>query len=100
MFPHSWALIAASIHSGLGCFLILNWPKSDSEHLIVSCEQMQKIEKEIFSIGMPVEALMEKVGICISTWILDKQGLIEHGAIVLVGPGHNGGDGLVVAREL
>jgi len=100
LYPHSWALIAASIHSGFGCFLILNWPQSDSEHLIVSCEQMQSIEKEMFSMGMPVEALMEKVGIGISSWILDREGLIEHGAIVLVGPGHNGGDGLVVAREL
>ena len=81
-------------------FLILNWPQSDSEHLIVSSEQMQKIENEMFSMGMPVEALMEKVGIGISSWILDRQGLIENGAIVLVGPGHNGGDGLVVAREL
>ncbi len=67
---------------------------------MVSTEQMQNIEKEMFSMGMPVEALMEKVGICISSWILDRQGLIENGAIVLVGPGHNGGDGLVVAREL
>ncbi len=67
---------------------------------MVSSEQMQNIEKEMFSMGMPVEALMEKVGIGISTWILDRQGLIENGAIVLVGPGHNGGDGLVVAREL
>tara|TARA_B100000965_G_scaffold404253_1_gene434482 strand:- start:19 stop:1608 length:1590 start_codon:yes stop_codon:yes gene_type:complete len=92
--------MAASIHSGIGCFLILDWPKSDAEHLIVSCEQMKNIEKEIFSMGMPVEALMEKVGIGISSWILDRQGLIEHGALVLVGPGHNGGDGLVVAREL
>ena len=80
--------------------MILNWPKSDSEHLIVSSEQMQNIENEMFSMGMPVEALMEKVGIGISSWILDRQGLIENGAIVLVGPGHNGGDGLVVAREL
>ena len=67
---------------------------------MVSSEQMQNIEKEMFSMGMPVEALMEKVGIGISSWILDKQGLIENGAIVFVGPGHNGGDGLVVAREL
>ena len=81
-------------------FLILNWPQSDSEHLIVSSEQMQNIENKMFSMGMPVEALMEKVGIGISSWILDRQGLIENGAIVLVGPGHNGGDGLVVAREL
>ncbi len=61
---------------------------------------MRNVEKEIFSMGMPVEALMEKVGIGISSWILDRQCLIENGAIVLVGPGHNGGDGLVVAREL
>ncbi len=93
-------MIVASIDSGFGFFLILNWPQSDSEHLIVSSEQMQNIEKEMFSMGMPVEALMEKVGIGISSWILDRQGLIENGAIVLVGPGHNGGDGLVVAREL
>ena len=67
---------------------------------MVSSEQMQNIEKEMFSMGMPVEALMEKVGIGICSWILDRHGLIENGAIVLVGPGHNGGDGLVVAREL
>jgi NAD(P)H-hydrate epimerase len=84
----------------IGFFLILNWPQSDSEHLMVSSEQMKNIEKRMFSMGMPVEALMEKVGIGISSWILDRQGLIENGAIVLVGPGHNGGDGLVVAREL
>ncbi len=67
---------------------------------MVSSEQMQNIEKKMFSMGLPVEALMEKVGIGISSWILDSQGLIENGAVVLVGPGHNGGDGLVVAREL
>ena len=50
---------------------------------MVSSEQMQTIEKEMFSMGMPVEALMEKVGIGISTWILDRQGLIENGVIVL-----------------
>ncbi len=80
--------------------MILNWPQFDSEHLIVSTEQMQSIENEMFSMGMPVEALMEKVGIGISSWILDRQALIENGAIFLIGPGHNGGDGLVVAREL
>ena len=80
--------------------MILNWPQPDAEHLIVSSDQMENIENEMFSMAMPVEALMEKVGIGISSWILDRQGLIENGAIVLVGPGHNGGDGLVVAREL
>ena len=93
-------MIVTTIHGGFAYFLILNWPQYDSQHLMVSSEQMQTIEKKMFSMGMPVEALMEKVGIGISTWILDRQGLIENGAIVLVGPGHNGGDGLVVAREL
>jgi len=59
LFPHSWVLIVASIHSGVGCFLILNWPQSDSEHLMVSSEMMHNIVKEMFSMGMPVEALME-----------------------------------------
>ena len=80
--------------------MILNWPKPDARHLMVSGEQMQKLEKKIFSKGMPVEALMEKVGIAIASWILDRQALIGNGVVVFVGPGHNGGDGLVVAREL
>ena len=52
---------------------------------MVSSEQMQNIEKEMFSMGMPVEALMEKVGIGISSWILDNQGLLGNGVLVLIG---------------
>ncbi len=76
------------------------WPTIDSEHLIVDSKQMLKLEKEMFSDGMPQEALMEKAGIQISRWLLKKKPLLKHGTIVFIGPGHNGGDGAVIAREL
>jgi len=76
------------------------WPTIDSEHLIVDSKQMSILEKEMFSDGLPQEALMEKAGIQISRWLLKKKPLLEHGITVFIGPGHNGGDGAVIAREL
>ncbi|MBO8205004.1 NAD(P)H-hydrate epimerase [Prochlorococcus marinus] len=76
------------------------WPKIDSKHLIVDSKQMLILEKEMFSDGMPEEALMEKAGIQISRWLLKRKFLLKHGITVLIGPGHNGGDGAVIAREL
>jgi len=70
--------------------------------VVVTAGQMRDIEERIFAAGMPVVALMEKVAGLIARRI---QALILHlkaGSRVgiLVGPGHNGGDALVVAREL
>jgi len=76
------------------------WPTIDSEHLIVDSKQMLILEKEMFSDGMPQEALMEKAGIQISRWLLKKKPLLKNGITVFIGPGHNGGDGAVIAREL
>ena len=76
------------------------WPKPDADHLIVSSSQMKDIEAKLFSFGMPVEALMEKVGLEMKKWFFEYPILLENGVVVLVGPGHNGGDGLVLAREL
>ncbi len=76
------------------------WPTIDSEHLIVDSKQMLILEKEMFSDGMPQEALMEKAGIQISRWLLKKKPLLKYGITVFIGPGHNGGDGAVIAREL
>jgi len=59
-----------------------------------------KLEKEMFSDGMPQEALMEKAGIQISRWLLKRKPLLKYGITVFIGPGHNGGDGAVIAREL
>ena len=76
------------------------WPTIDSKHLIVDSKQMLIVEKEMFSDGMPQEALMEKAGIQISLWLLKRKNLLKSGITVFIGPGHNGGDGAVIAREL
>jgi len=78
----------------------IEWPTIDSKHLIVDSKQMLKVEKEMFFDGMPQEALMEKAGIQISRWLLKKKPLLNNGITVFIGPGHNGGDGAVIAREL
>ncbi|NET57378.1 MAG: NAD(P)H-hydrate dehydratase, partial [Symploca sp. SIO2E6] len=51
--------------------------------------------------GMPVAALMEKVAGLIARRVRSLYPLVRDTRVgVLVGPGHNGGDALVVAREL
>lgn len=69
--------------------------------ILVSTVQMQAIEQCLFSAGMPVEALMEKVATRIAARVeilfpQDRYGRVG----ILAGSGHNGGDGLVVGREL
>jgi hydroxyethylthiazole kinase-like uncharacterized protein yjeF len=78
------------------------WPARDAEHLLVSGVQMAQLEEQLFASGLPVEALMEKAALAVSRRLLQQhaEALRRTGAVVLVGPGHNGGDGLVIAREL
>ena len=78
----------------------INWPNIDSDHLVVHSKQMSELENEMFSNGLPEESLMEKVGIKISQWLLSRKILLKNGVIIFIGPGHNGGDGAVIAREL
>ena len=61
---------------------------------------MAGLEEDMFASGLPVAALMEKVGQAMAAWFRQQSELLADGVVVLVGPGHNGGDGLVVAREL
>ncbi|PSB04059.1 bifunctional ADP-dependent NAD(P)H-hydrate dehydratase/NAD(P)H-hydrate epimerase [Merismopedia glauca CCAP 1448/3] len=62
---------------------------------------MRDIEGRVFAAGMPVAALMEKVAGKISQRIQALYPLSKLQRVgILVGPGHNGGDALVVAREL
>lgn len=65
--------------------------------VVVTAVQMRDIEERIFAAGMPVAALMEKVAGLIARRVQQVEG---DRVGILVGPGHNGGDALVVAREL
>jgi ADP-dependent NAD(P)H-hydrate dehydratase / NAD(P)H-hydrate epimerase len=68
---------------------------------VVSAQQMHDIESRLFANGMPVAALMEKVGGLIAQRIQALYACQNFSKVgVLVGPGHNGADALVVAREL
>lgn len=68
---------------------------------VVTANQMRNIETRIFDAGMPVAALMEKVGGLIAHRIQALYSRVNFPHVgLLVGPGHNGGDALVVAREL
>lgn len=69
--------------------------------VVVTAEQMAAIESRIFEAGMPVAALMEKVGQRLTQRVQALYPLTTHPRVgVIVGPGHNGGDALVMAREL
>jgi ADP-dependent NAD(P)H-hydrate dehydratase / NAD(P)H-hydrate epimerase len=72
-----------------------------TNNIIVTAHQMHDIENRIFSAGFPVAGLMEKVAGLIT---LKVHSLINNLVCpkigILVGPGHNGGDALVTAREL
>jgi len=68
---------------------------------VVTVDEMRRIEKECVSIGLPPAALMENAGKAVAEHLRDILGKTEgtH-VLVLVGPGNNGGDGLVAARYL
>ncbi|MEI8251527.1 MAG: NAD(P)H-hydrate dehydratase, partial [Synechococcus sp. ELA057] len=75
------------------------WPAADADHLLVTAADMAQLEEQLFASGLPVAALMEKAALAMAQRLL--AGLDRsRGVLVLAGPGHNGGDGLVIAREL
>ncbi len=71
------------------------------QRIIVTAEEMRSIESRVFAAGMPIAALMEKVALKLTHRIAALYPRPNtHRIGILVGPGHNGGDALIVAREL
>lgn len=69
--------------------------------LIVNTEEMQSIEAQIFQYRMPVASLMEKAGLMTFQSLKKLYPRSPYCQVgVIVGCGHNGGDALVIAREL
>lgn len=72
----------------------------NSQNFIITTAQMMAIEAQVFAAGMPVAALMEKAAMTLTHAILALEITPAVKTVgILVGPGHNGGDALVVARE-
>ena len=67
---------------------------------IVTVQQMREIERQADAAGHPFAAMMERAGRTVAEAIQEHQAVKERRALVLVGPGNNGGDGLVCARHL
>jgi len=66
---------------------------------VVTAEEMGSLEKEAVSRGITVASMMEKAGHAVAKVILALKPIPKN-ALVLVGPGNNGGDGLVAAYYL
>ena len=58
------------------------WPPADSDHVLVDAASMGAAEQRLFESGMPVAALMEKVGLAMAAWLLARRDLLRHGADV------------------
>ena len=68
---------------------------------ILTTSQMRQVEQECAKIGLPPSVLMENAGKAVAEEVRRILGTIDQQHIlILIGPGNNGGDGLVAARHL
>jgi len=68
---------------------------------LVTAQQMRDIEAAAFAAGVSPEGLMETAGRGVAQAVAARLGgAPAQRVVVLVGPGNNGGDGLVAARHL
>lgn len=67
---------------------------------IVTVSQMKKIEQETDAAGISYAQMMESAGRGVAEAIEDWLDVRGRSVLILVGPGNNGGDGLVAGRYL
>lgn len=68
---------------------------------ILTAEQMSRIDRECIRLGTPASVLMENAGKAVAEETRQALGAMSSQHILcLIGPGNNGGDGLVAARYL
>ncbi|MDD5094886.1 MAG: NAD(P)H-hydrate dehydratase [Dehalococcoidia bacterium] len=68
---------------------------------VVTVEQMIELERRSGEVGTPPEILMENAGLAVARRVLHVLGdVVDRSIMILVGPGNNGGDGLVAGRHL
>jgi NAD(P)H-hydrate epimerase len=68
---------------------------------LVTASEMRGLEDRAAAAGRPPDVLMEDAGLGVAQEVWINLGAVpERRVVVLVGPGNNGGDGLVAARHL
>ncbi len=67
---------------------------------IVTVEQMRQLEQRADVAGVSYAQMMEAAGRAVADAIVARWSVRDQNMLVLVGPGNNGGDGLVAARHL
>lgn len=67
---------------------------------VVNVDEMRTMEAQANAIGHSFARMMELAGQSVARALLERMPLRERTVLVLVGPGNNGGDGLVAARYL
>jgi hydroxyethylthiazole kinase-like uncharacterized protein yjeF len=68
---------------------------------VLTAEQTRQIDSQCAGMGLPTEVLMENAGKAVAEEMGRILGTInKQNVLTLIGPGNNGGDGLVAARYL
>jgi NAD(P)H-hydrate epimerase len=67
---------------------------------LVTIDEMRRLEAEADAAGVSYATMMEHAGRAVTEAILARVDPKTASVVVLVGPGNNGGDGLVAARHL
>src|ERR671934_2317398 len=67
---------------------------------VVTSEKMRQLEKRADASGNSYDQMMERAGTLTAQAMIERWEVQARRVLVLVGPGNNGGDGLVCARAL
>lgn len=67
---------------------------------ILTTQEMRNAEAAANAAGLPYQTMMERAGSAVAQEIVSILPVQQRRVLVLVGPGNNGGDGLVAARYL
>jgi hydroxyethylthiazole kinase-like uncharacterized protein yjeF len=68
---------------------------------VLTAEQTRQLDKQCADLGLPTKVLMENAGRAVAAEVARTLGAVDKQAVlILIGPGNNGGDGLVAARYL
>src|SRR5437016_1371215 len=67
---------------------------------LVTAAQMRELEQRADAAGNSYAQMMEQAGALSAQALMERWDVRDHHVLILVGPGNNGGDGLVCARVL